>query len=673
MKFKRFSLAILFLLINFLVLFTFSVQTKQDYDEGQIAKEDIISSKEIQNKFETQQLLKKTSEQVEPIFRINPTIQAEIKSEIEDFFEMTKSIKKESDYDEKEAIELISLSYSKIEKEKILSMLQMKDSKKYSLKVYIFDVINQIMGMGITSKDLEEEKKNIYEYFEKSNKFNSKEKSLGIEILDNFLRPNKFLDIEKTQKKIDNLKSKIKPIIIKKGDIIVKKGEIISKEKLSILKELGYTKNSLKNEWMSLLGKFIFLIVIESITLYYIFHFQKEVYNKDKKFLLLIAISFFGYVVFLGTSIISNYLMPIAAISMLFSMLLGREIAIVLNISVGMIMYVITSSEEILLLFLSMGTYGSIYKYNSTQRRNVFVAGLKIGTLGSLFVSATTMMNFISTEDLIIKMIITFLSGIISSIVVIGSLPFWEHYFDVLTDMKLLELSNPNNELLQRLLMQAPGTYHHSILVGNLAERACNKIKANGLLARVGSYYHDVGKLNRPYFFKENQISIENPHDEISPFLSNQIIKEHVKSGIEFAIEAKLPREIINIIKEHHGNTLVAYFYHKAKEENEDVDKESFRYKGPIPQTKESAVIMLADSVEAGVRSIKKPSRRNITQMIDNIFKSKMNDGQLNRSNLTITDLDIIRECFFEVMIGMLHERIEYPKEEVERELKNDI
>jgi putative nucleotidyltransferase with HDIG domain len=225
-----------------------------------------------------------------------------------------------------------------------------------------------------------------------------------------------------------------------------------------------------------------------------------------------------------------------------------------------------------------------------------------------------------------------------------------------------LELSNPNQPLLKKMLFEAPGTYHHSILVGNLAESAANEIGANSILTRVGSYYHDIGKIKRPYFFKENQITNDNPHDKITPKLSTLIITSHVKDGLELAEHYKLPGIVKDIIEQHHGTTLVKYFYAMAVNgSNQNIEDATFRYEGPKPQSKEAAVVLLADSVEAAVRSLNNPSVVDMEKMLNKIVKEKMDDGQLDDAELTMKDIGKIKLAFMRVLEGMFHSRVEYP------------
>jgi len=258
------------------------------------------------------------------------------------------------------------------------------------------------------------------------------------------------------------------------------------------------------------------------------------------------------------------------------------------------------------------------------------------------------------------------LSGISSAVLTIGTLPFLEWAFGVTTSFRLLELSSPNQPLLKDLMINAPGTYNHSVVAGNLVERGAEVIGANPLLARVGAYYHDIGKMKRPFFFIENQLDI-NEHDRINPNLSCLIITAHVKEGVELARQNRLPQEIIDIIQQHHGTTRVDYFYHRAKEklEKQEISEDGFRYSGSRPRSKEAALVMLADSVEAAARTMVKPSLNRLEQLIRKIVQSKLEDGQLDESELTMADLEKIIKAFSQVLSSVYHYRIEYPKAEI--------
>jgi len=271
------------------------------------------------------------------------------------------------------------------------------------------------------------------------------------------------------------------------------------------------------------------------------------------------------------------------------------------------------------------------------------------------------------------------LNGIFVAILANGLLPYLENIFDLTSSVKLLELSNPSHPLLKRLLVEAPGTYHHSIIVGNLAENAADKIGADSLLTRVGAYFHDIGKLKRPYFFSDNQFGGENPHSKTSPNLSSLIIKSHVKDGLELADKYSLPKAVKDIIQQHQGTGLISFFYKQAIEKSKhgNINESDFRYDGPKPQTKEAALIMLADTVEAAVRSknFNKNNHNRIELFVKELIREKLNDGQLDESSLTLHELDVIADSFVQILTGIYHKRIEYPDnllKEIKKDDKND-
>ncbi len=268
------------------------------------------------------------------------------------------------------------------------------------------------------------------------------------------------------------------------------------------------------------------------------------------------------------------------------------------------------------------------------------------------------------------------LNGFVSAVLTIGILPFLESFFDITSSFKLMELSNPNQPLLKQLLVEAPGTYHHSVVVGNLAETAAEEIGANSLLTRVGAYYHDIGKLKRPYFFTENQEAYKNSHDDMEPSLSALVIASHVKDGVEMAKKYRLPSAIVDIISQHHGTGLISYFFHKALQSNDSktnvINEENYRYSGPKPQTKEAGIILLADILEAEARTLNSPTSSRIKNLTQSVVKRCLENGQLNECNLTLRDLNKIEDVFSRIFTGMFHNRVEYPDEELIDRLKKE-
>jgi putative nucleotidyltransferase with HDIG domain len=258
-----------------------------------------------------------------------------------------------------------------------------------------------------------------------------------------------------------------------------------------------------------------------------------------------------------------------------------------------------------------------------------------------------------------------FINGIVCGIIVIGVLPIFEYLFKTVTNISLLELADFSQPLLQRMVMETPGTYHHSLVVGNLSEAACLAVGANALLARIGAYYHDIGKLQKPEYFSENQDIKTSKHDNLSPTMSKLVIMNHVNEGLELAKKYKLNPRLVDFIQQHHGTSLVYYFYRRALESLEDdqqIKEEGFRYPGPKPTTKETAIVLLADSVEATTRALKQPEPANIKEVVHKIINNKFIDGQLDACELTLKDLEKISEVFIRILTGIYHGRITYPE-----------
>jgi putative nucleotidyltransferase with HDIG domain len=317
------------------------------------------------------------------------------------------------------------------------------------------------------------------------------------------------------------------------------------------------------------------------------------------------------------------------------------------------------------IIALVSGAAASTVLHNAQNRMSIIKAGLLIAAANCF---AVIVILLIRQADLYAYPVMLFsasLNGIICGMLTIGFLPPLEHALNAVTPFRLQELSDLNAPILRKLFTAAPGTYSHSLMVANLAEQACQDIGANALLARVGAYYHDIGKMENPEYFVENQTD-HNKHDEIAPRLSATIIRSHVKLGIEKAHSLGLPRDVIAIIGEHHGNSLISWFYNKAMEQEELVNTEDFSYPGTPPRTRESAVVMLADITEAAVRTLNKPTAGKMDKFIHQLFEAKVEHGQLSESDLSFHDLEVIRNAFVKVLAGYYHSRIEYPKQKEE-------
>ncbi len=479
-------------------------------------------------------------------------------------------------------------------------------------------------------------------------------------------------DKEATEAKKAEILDTVEPVLryIQQGQLIIGKGEIITESQMADLSQLGYTNDT--SPEIIILGLAILIGLLIYIARLYLLNFAKEVYRDERQLVLLMLLVFvtiLTYKLILSITLSPvtaqaeqvGYLIPVAMGTMLIAVLLDAKLAIMVNIFFAAFVGLYTGGIPFMIVALVSGMVGVVGVSHLTQRSDLSKTALLIGMANTVAIISMGLLNNQPWNVVVTGVIFGVFNGLFSSILTLGILPFLENMFGITTSIKLLELANPNLPLLKKLLLEAPGTYHHSIMVGNLGESAAEAIGANGLTVRVGAYYHDIGKTKRPYFFSENQFSEENPHDKISPTLSTLILTSHVKDGVEMAQEAKMPKVIVDMIAQHHGDTLVSYFYHKAKESGEDIREEDFRYDQSKPQTKEAAILMMADTVEAAVRSMKNATPGQIEGFIRSLIKGKLNDGQFDECDLTFKDLDKIASAFVRVINGVYHKRIEYP------------
>ncbi|MBA1337183.1 MAG: HD domain-containing protein [Firmicutes bacterium] len=661
---QRISIALVVYFAILVLLLSSSMPERYSLKAGDVAPFDITAPKDIVDKVETQKRIDKARESVKTTYTRDHTIPVEVKKRIETFFEMVFEVRQDQELTDEQRVDKIKEdSFIKLEDKDVMTTLNASDEELNTLKQNIAEVTNQIMSVGVTPDALERSRKEAQDFFEKTETKQAL-KELGYNISVSVIRPNLLPNTEETNKDIDRAIGQVEPVIIKKGQNIVAKGERLTEAHMELLKASGLLKESFIDIRM-LAGYGLLLFILGLLTAFYLKYFHRPIYKNKGNLMLLGLIIILILFICMGASIISMYMVPVSAISMLITILLDARAAIMINIPVSILVGLIVGNETaVLVMALVGGVVGSLRMMVSYQRRDLFITGLLVGICNALVIIGLELLSGSSMLGAVKESSWGFLNGVFAAILTIGTLPIWENLFDIITPLKLLELSNPNQPLLKKLLMEAPGTYHHSIIVGNLAEYAAQEIGANSLLARVGAYYHDVGKIKRPYFFNENQISSDNPHDKITPSLSTLIITSHVKDGVEMAVEHKIPGVIRDIISQHHGDSVVAYFYHKAKQgENADkVSIDSFRYEGPKPQTRESAIVMLADSVEAAVRSMPDHSIGKMEGMIRKIIKEKLESGQLDESDLTLKDLDTIANAFLSILSGIFHQRIEYPE-----------
>ncbi|MBU5591023.1 HD family phosphohydrolase [Clostridium sp. MSJ-4] len=665
-KYKRAAIFALTFLVIYFVSLTSFITKKYNLQVGDIARENIKASKEVIDKIATLAREKQAQEEVELQFNQKPEVKKQALDNVRIFFNKINSLK-DAGKTENEIIETLkSEATILVAEEDLVTIVKLSKEDLKNLQNVILETLNEVYEGRIEEGKSEDVKRSQEYVVDKigTYKLSKNLRNLGIQITNSQIKPNFFYDKEKTEELKKQAVKNVVPVAIKKNQMVVKEGEPITESQLEVLKDLGLLNTS-SGEWYIYITLAVMIFIIIYLQWYYVYRYYKEIYQDTSKMVLISIINIISVIVARSVSIATPFLIPLALGPMLITLLINYKVSMTLSIiSCILISINVGFNVEVTMLALLNAVLGSSLIRKMQQRNDIIYSAIYIGMINMIISLCTGVLLSNNIIEILKRTGFVGIATLGSAILTIGLLPLFESTFDIVTTVKLLELSNPNNPLLKKILMETPGTYHHSVLVANLAEMATEEVGGNAVLARIAAYYHDAGKTKRPYFFKENQMGKENPHDKITPNLSTLIITSHVKDGLELAKEHNIPKAIQDVIEQHHGNTLVKYFYFTAKNNSdkpEDIKEEDFRYPGPIPQTKEAGIIMLADSVEAAVRSISEPTKGKIEEMVNNIIKDKLNDGQLNDCDITLKDLEKIRKSFLKTLNSIYHQRIEYP------------
>ncbi len=518
-------------------------------------------------------------------------------------------------------------------------------------------------------KDLEEIQDNLsqesYYYFPT----NDKKRKYFVDFVSSLLRENCIPLTELTDKKRKEAASQVSEtkFLVERGDVIVRKGDTVTSEKYDIIQSMYETG---RFNFQGMLWKrqsvriFLFFVLALNLVFTLLIFMPETVFEADK-FVPLYVVYFlvlFSYYIVIKNNF-DPYLTLIPFAGIFLSIIVNREYSTFVLFLLSMLMAIYAGSRFNIFIYNMLVGFVAALSARTIKTRFAIYYSFVIVFLAEFLLTVLMIYSFDARPVLQLKGILTtsFSGSLLSVLLFMAILPIYERVFMVATDFWLMELSNLNHPLLKRLAEKAPGTFTHSVSVGNLASVAAEAIGANAVLARVASYYHDIGKMKHPSFFIENQTG-ENPHDKLSPEMSAQVIIAHVADGVKIAKKSRLPEEIIRMIETHHGRSLIVPFYTKAKEQKEDVKEEDFRYPGPLPVTREESIVMLADSVEAAVRSLKAKDDESVRKMIKSIIDYKVESGELKESRLTLSDIARIEEAFSKMAISITHTRIEYPK-----------
>lgn len=666
-KGKKFLPFIIGVLVSGLVLsFPLSLRSFS-LRPGKSAPFDIRAFRTVQyiDEEKTEALRAEAAYRVSPQFIPLPFAKAEAEDNVRNTFQLLKTVKARGGIISEEIEKLSSRLPITLSISAINTLLQTQEDLN-QLEEKTLEIVRLVMQENI--KDTEEDLRVARERARvlSLRTFPRTKETLAIaEIAANSIKANLIIDEAATRKLRERARSSVKPVYerIMFGEMIVRKGEKITPEIWNRLSALGIVGKL--PPLREILTIYLLIAVSYLIILLFLSRYKQEVFHTIKLQSLLWLLLFLGFLGFkLGISFQYTPAIVSAFLGISLASLLGGETAAIALPFFSLLLAVSAGGEmEIAGMSILAGSMGTVSTLRIRERFDLVKASL---ALAGIIILATLVLHRWESEErewIFLALFWGVVSGVIGIAVSWLGVSILERLFGITTTFQLLELTNPEKPLLRELLLNAPGSYQHSIITANLAEAAATVVGADALLCRVSALYHDIGKVKRPLYFIENQLA-ENIHENLTPSLSSLVIISHVRDGVEMAKMAKLPPKVIEIIAQHHGTSLVTYFYHRALGEMTEVVEERFRYEGPKPQSKEAGIVMLADAVEAAVRSLVDKSPSNVEAIVDRVIRMKLEDGQLDESGLSIKDLKEIKSAFLAVLRGLLHKRLEYPSAE---------
>jgi len=702
-----FTIAAVFTL-SCIVTLTSLTPKRYEVSEGSVSSDTITAPRMVENTVMTEALQQAARNNVEPVYSVDTDLADTLISGAQSFFSAVKSYRNAAEEvraatvptqtgedgveyqldDTREWDEVISsndllamlvkLPVSITDTSLGYAILEADDTDIDELQEFVLTTLQSELRSGVSEDDLSSTLSEI-ERDLKLSTFSVWLKSLGETVYEAYLQPTNVINSVETTRAQEKAAAEVETVYIARGATIVEKGQTVTADQMDLLLSLDLVKGAEATSHLAP-GAIAYLLCIYLLFMFYLLAFERETFCSSKKMTILALVLCITVLLEWLCYLVDPRITPAVFGVLLTCLLLSKEVAQAVNVALAMSLALLAGgsgstlfgSDSILSMasMLAAGQATILVAERSQKRGSLIAADATDGLAGAAVVAAGGAILEYSWNSIIIYAGLTMAAALILSVFCVGMLSVWENVFDIVTPARLHELANTNHPLLKRMMTSAPGTYHHSMMTASLAEGAAESIGANALLARTGAMYHDVGKLRRPEYFRENQNGV-NIHDSLSPEESAGYIIAHQKDAEAYLARYRMPSAIRKIANEHHGTTLVAYFYYKAKQmqeqDGEPVIERLFRYQGNLPSSKESAIVMLADSCEAAVRSLNEPSREEVAQMMRKIVQGKMDDGQLKQCPLTLAEIDLIERSFLVTFIGLMHERIRYPGMELPR------
>lgn len=655
------------------------------YEVGNVVEEDVYASRSItyEDPVATQRQREQAANQAPQSYRQSDEVTQSVLEDASSFFGEVREIRSSDAAVEQKQSRIESAAPFYLPESTLRSLVFVDDGQLDQVEQYTTENLEELYdSAAVADDDLQDTPSAVISLSEGRDRLaEAAQRDASGDVGDlvaglsqGFLETNYVVDRESTQQAREEAASGVGPVevSVQQGERVIARGEVIDESDIAQLESLGVIGNG--GSWKFLLGTGLVIAAEMGVGWYFLERFGNRILRTKQ----VIRVTLAASLTILFTALarlfvelsVPPQVIPLAGLSIIGTILLGPRLMFLMVVISSVNVGIIGGNDFFLTAALLISSGFAIYTaVRVSSRTQLLWAGIFIASVTSVVMFAVSLVGESSLSVAMWQGVLGLVNGLLSLMIAMALLPLLENAFNILTPMKLLELSDPGRPLIQKLLRKAPGTFSHSMQVGNLAENAAERIGADALLARVGAYYHDVGKLEHPGYFIENQISGVNPHDELSPALSARIIRRHVKDGVEIGRAWNLPEEILDIIAQHHGTSRIEYFYRKALQESPDtgaangnggVREADFRY-GSLPKGKEAGIIMLADSVEAIVKSIEKPTPKRIEDVVQQTVHQKLDDGQFDECQLTMREIHAVGEAIREAIIGFLGPRIEYP------------
>lgn len=538
---------------------------------------------------------------------------------------------------------------------------------------------------------VEEIKRKVYGIFRTTAPgFSARTANAATIFISSILKPDTFFNEEETKKRIEKAVNNVKPVmaVLKKGQTILREGDTVTIEALERVQVLNSFAEKSNKSYV--VGVFLIQLIFLAVLAFFFIGFRRVLIPNIKFSVIVFSLLgiFMIYTYFMaGSEIVAGagmafvLILPIPLVAMIISVLYGITLSLLMSLHAVFFAVLIHGGDfNTVMLAASSALLGTFVNWNVQKRTDFLLGGLYIGVINSLIILSLAFMQELPGNIILRNIQIAFMGGFINAVLALGLFPMYETVFGITTKFKLLELSDLNSDIFRRMLLEAPGTYHHSLIVSNMAEAACRTIRgADPLLARVGAFYHDIGKIEDYGMYIENTVT-DPRASKLSPLEYSKLIISHVDKGVAMARKQRLPESVINFIREHHGESTMTFFYHKALEEMSDdkggqkINRSDFQYKGNKPRSKESAIVMMADAIEAASRSLQEPTSEQLKGLVRKIIYNKLNEGELDDSYISMAELNSVQETFLVILNGIYHTRMEYPEtaevQQLEEKLK---